>query len=52
MAGCRIAKLELVDEIEELELVLGHYAITWATKAEGDADRILRYPSWGLTRKK
>jgi hypothetical protein len=26
----RIAKLEMLDELEELQLVLAHYAITWA----------------------
>ena len=25
----RISKLEFLDEIEELDLVLAHYAITW-----------------------
>ncbi|KAF8520281.1 leucine carboxyl methyltransferase [Hysterangium stoloniferum] len=28
----RIAKLEFLDELEELELVLNHYAISWGTK--------------------
>ncbi|KAI9605285.1 hypothetical protein H4Q26_003267 [Puccinia striiformis f. sp. tritici PST-130] len=28
----RIRKLEFLDEVEELELILLHYAITWATK--------------------
>lgn len=28
----RIAKLEMLDEVEELELVLDHYAITWGVK--------------------
>ena len=32
---CRIAKLEQLDEIEELRLVLGHYCVAWATKGEG-----------------
>jgi hypothetical protein len=26
----RISKLELVDEYEELDLVLSHYAVAWA----------------------
>ncbi|KAH7103760.1 leucine carboxyl methyltransferase [Auriculariales sp. MPI-PUGE-AT-0066] len=29
----RIAKLEMLDEIEELDLVLQHYAISWGLKA-------------------
>jgi hypothetical protein len=27
----RISKLELVDEYEELDLLLRHYAVAWAT---------------------
>lgn len=27
----RISKLEFLDEIEELELVLSHYAISWGS---------------------
>lgn len=29
----RIVKLEMLDELEELDLTLNHYAITWAAKA-------------------
>ncbi|WVQ78489.1 hypothetical protein IAT38_000575 [Cryptococcus sp. DSM 104549] len=31
----RISKLEILDEIEELRLVLGHYVIAWGSKGEG-----------------
>lgn len=31
---CRISKLEILDEIEELRLVLEHYVIAWGTKGE------------------
>ncbi|KAI0042561.1 leucine carboxyl methyltransferase [Auriscalpium vulgare] len=34
----RITKLEMLDEIEELDLVLGHYAISWGIKAPEAAD--------------
>lgn len=30
----RISKLEILDEIEELRLVLEHYVIAWGTKGE------------------
>lgn len=26
---CRISQLEMLDEIEELDLILDHYAVTW-----------------------
>ncbi len=29
----RISQLEMLDELEELDLVLEHYAITWGVKA-------------------
>ena len=50
-ASDRIAKLEMLDEVEELELVLDHYAITWGVKlphpptADGNAGG---WESWGL----
>jgi [phosphatase 2A protein]-leucine-carboxy methyltransferase len=31
----RISKLEHLDEIEELRLVLSHYCVAWGTKGEG-----------------
>lgn len=30
----RVARLELLDEVEELELVLSHYAVSWASNSE------------------
>nr|GAT48584.1 predicted protein [Mycena chlorophos] len=42
----RIAHLELVDEIEELELVLDHYAITWGIRAP--PERV--WGQWGLVK--
>jgi [phosphatase 2A protein]-leucine-carboxy methyltransferase len=32
----RTSKLEMLDEVEELELVLQHYAITWGVKLFGN----------------
>jgi hypothetical protein len=32
MIGCRISKLEFLDEVEELELVLDHYCVAWGVK--------------------
>ncbi|CCL99248.1 uncharacterized protein FIBRA_01263 [Fibroporia radiculosa] len=45
----RIAALEMLDEIEELELVLDHYAITWGVKLACNP-RELKAPwiDWGL----
>ncbi|TFK23147.1 leucine carboxyl methyltransferase [Coprinopsis marcescibilis] len=37
-----IAKLEFLDETEELDLVLDHYAISWGLRLESDA-----VPIWG-----
>lgn len=45
----RLSQLEMLDEVEELELVLDHYAISWGVKfpegwaPEGGADG-----AWGL----
>lgn len=37
MTNCRIriSKLEHLDEIEELRLVLSHYVVAWGTKGDG-----------------
>ena len=35
----RVSQLELLDEVEELELVLSHYAVSWG---------MTRCVSWGL----
>ncbi|KAH9834099.1 leucine carboxyl methyltransferase [Rhodofomes roseus] len=45
----RISHLEMLDEIEELELVLGHYAITWGTKLPGGATVLkANWAAWDL----
>ncbi|CAG7854579.1 Leucine carboxyl methyltransferase 1; AltName: Full=Protein phosphatase methyltransferase 1; AltName: Full=[Phosphatase 2A protein]-leucine-carboxy methyltransferase 1 [Serendipita indica DSM 11827] len=46
----RIAKLELVDEYEELELVLAHYALAWGSKLEDSLspDLEAEFRAWGL----
>jgi [phosphatase 2A protein]-leucine-carboxy methyltransferase len=35
----RVSQLELLDEVEELELVLSHYAVSWGATGCG---------TWGL----
>lgn len=47
----RISKLEMLDETEELELVLAHYAISWGTLMTNPADREV-WNDWKLTEKK
>ena len=48
----RISQLEMLDEIEELELVLAHYAITWGIKLPPDHSNLQAdWTSWGLRRK-
>jgi len=46
----RIAKLELVDEYEELDLVLAHYALAWGIKMDESSDQSLQRDLgvWGL----
>ena len=46
----RIAKLELVDEYEELDLVLAHYALAWGLKTDKSSDPSLQRDLgvWGL----
>ncbi|KAI0821410.1 S-adenosyl-L-methionine-dependent methyltransferase [Irpex lacteus] len=43
----RVSDLEMLDEIEELELVLQHYAITWGYKLYGSANAD-HWSTWGL----
>lgn len=43
----RISRLEMLDEIEELELVLEHYAITWGVKLN-NPDAQASWKNWGL----
>ena len=48
----RISQLEMLDEIEELELVLAHYAITWGVKLPSNADALkAQWREWGIKRK-
>jgi [phosphatase 2A protein]-leucine-carboxy methyltransferase len=47
----RIAKLEMLDEIEELELVLQHYAITYGFMLPHGKDAAV-WTSWGLHMKR
>ncbi len=50
--ACRISQLEMLDEVEELELVLAHYAITWGAKFPGDSDELkAKWTEWSLKRK-
>ncbi|KZT72270.1 leucine carboxyl methyltransferase [Daedalea quercina L-15889] len=44
----RISHLEMLDEIEELELVLGHYAITWGVKLPASATIKADWATWDL----
>ncbi|KAI0368987.1 leucine carboxyl methyltransferase [Pilatotrama ljubarskyi] len=48
----RISQLEMLDEIEELELVLAHYAITWGIKLPANADELKAgWREWGIRRR-
>lgn len=47
----RISKLEFLDEIEELDLVLAHYAISWGLFLE-KSDSGTTWGTWGLTQKR
>ncbi|KAF7361400.1 Leucine carboxyl methyltransferase 1 [Mycena sanguinolenta] len=44
----RISQLELMDEIEELDLVLDHYAITWGLFVPQSASFGAEWGEWGL----
>ncbi|KAJ8696982.1 carboxy methyl transferase for protein phosphatase 2A [Pleurotus ostreatus] len=44
----RISKLEMLDEVEELELVLEHYAITWGAWIDGTGETKADWAGWGL----
>ncbi|KAL1756640.1 S-adenosyl-L-methionine-dependent methyltransferase [Schizophyllum commune] len=45
----RISHLEMLDEIEELELVLAHYAITWGVRTPGPPSPA--WAGWGLKKR-
>lgn len=46
----RISKLELVDEYEEVELVLAHYALAWGSKLDDSLSPALHtdFKAWGI----
>lgn len=37
LGRCRMAKLEILDELEEWKLLAGHYCIAWAYKADEES---------------
>jgi [phosphatase 2A protein]-leucine-carboxy methyltransferase len=37
----RVSRLEMLDEVEELDLVLGHYAVSWGMLGT-------KWSDWGL----
>ena len=45
-----ISSLEMLDEVEELDLVLAHYAVTWGLKLPRDQqlDSPSKWIEWGL----
>jgi [phosphatase 2A protein]-leucine-carboxy methyltransferase len=47
----RIAQLEMLDEVEELELVLDHYAISWGLRSPDENWAREGGEAWGLVRK-
>ncbi|KDR75649.1 hypothetical protein GALMADRAFT_68922 [Galerina marginata CBS 339.88] len=47
----RISKLEFLDETEELDLVLAHYAISWGLRLSSTKSSTI-WGHWGLTRKR
>jgi [phosphatase 2A protein]-leucine-carboxy methyltransferase len=48
----RISKIEMLDEIEELDLVLEHYAITWGFKLPDGDEKTKHWNEWGLKKKR
>lgn len=46
----RISKLEFLDEIEELDLVLSHYAVSWGLYLTNPSLATV-WGSWGLIRR-
>ena len=44
-----ISSLEMLDEVEELDLVLAHYAVTWGLKLPSHQQpNISKWIEWGL----
>lgn len=50
LRGCRISRLEFLDETEELDLVLAHYAISWGILIPSPADQD-SWSDWRLREK-
>ena len=46
----RVSKLEMLDEVEELDLVLGHYAISWGMLQPGNESG-REWLDWGIKNK-
>ena len=44
----RISSLEMLDEVEELDLVLAHYAVTWGLKLPTGQKPSSKWIEWGL----
>ena len=46
----RISSVEMLDEVEELDLVLAHYAVTWGLKlpAGQQLNSPTKWTGWGL----
>ena len=42
----RVSRLEMLDEVEELDLMLSHYVISWAVKPPSGNEET--WTSWGL----
>jgi [phosphatase 2A protein]-leucine-carboxy methyltransferase len=50
MIPFRVSRLEMLDEIEELELVLEHYALTWGVWVpDSDIKDKTRWIKWSLS---
>lgn len=48
-AAFRVNKIEQIDEVEELNLVLGHYAVCWATRGGSGSETPMEEDrAWGL----
>jgi len=43
-----ISSLEMLDEVEELDLVLAHYAVTWGLKLPTGQQLNSKWIEWGL----
>jgi len=46
----RIARLEMLDEVEELELVLQHYAISWGVKVPDGYKSADSWKNWAISK--